>query len=180
MIFFRCWWVHETFWDSLERLFIKKFMSTEDNNIFSQLKIDTVLPNLNNPKVQDILRRYIQVKSKRLNGDYGKTSQCWLTYIQMVSELQLLHFSLKVNNFELKIKSWEKLLPLCFTTNKIHYSRYGTFYVEQIKNLETSCPGDMEGIEDFCSVKRNSVGIRQATDLAGEQIYMKSAKTAGN
>ena len=98
----------------------------------------------------------------------------------MVSELQLLHFSLKVNNFGLKIKCWEKLLPLCFTTNKIHYSRYGTFYVEQIKNLETSYPGATEEIEDFCSVKRNSGGIMQAIDLTGEQTYIKSAKTAGN
>ena len=59
----------------MERLFIKKIMSTEDSNIVSQLKLDTVLQNLNDPKVQDVLRRYIQVKSKGLNGDYGKTSQ---------------------------------------------------------------------------------------------------------
>ena len=83
-------------------------MSTEDSNIISQLKIDTILQNLIDPKVQDVLRRYIQVKLKGLNGDYGKMPQYWLTYIQMVSELHLLHFPLKVNNFELKIKCWEK------------------------------------------------------------------------
>ena len=54
---------------------MKKFMSTEDSNIIIQLKIDTILQNLNNPKVQDVLRRYILVKSKGLNGDYGKTPQ---------------------------------------------------------------------------------------------------------
>ena len=59
----------------MKRLFIKKIMSTEDINIVSQLKLDTVLQNLNDPKVQDVLRKYIQVKSKGLNGDYGKTSQ---------------------------------------------------------------------------------------------------------
>ena len=64
-------------------------MSTEGSNIMNQLKIDTVLQHLNDPKVQDVLRRYIQVKSKGLNGDYGKTPQYWLTYIQMVSDLQL-------------------------------------------------------------------------------------------
>ena len=56
MIFFRCWWVHETFCDALKRLFIKKFMSTEASNIISRLKIDTVLQNLNDPKVQDVLK----------------------------------------------------------------------------------------------------------------------------
>ena len=83
-------------------------MSTEDNNIISHLKIDTILQNLIDPKVQDVLRRYIQVKLKGLNGDYDKTPQYWLTYIQMVSELHLLHFPFKVNNFELTIKCWEK------------------------------------------------------------------------
>ena len=144
---------------------------------FSQLKFNTVLQNLNYPKVQDVLRRYIQVKSKGLNGDYGKTPQYWLTYIQMVSDLQLLHYSLKVNNFELKIKCWKKLLPLCFATSKIHYSRYWTFYVEQMKNWETLYPGATEEIKDFCLVNRNSVDIGKAIVLAGEQTYMKSVKT---
>ena len=49
-----------------------------------------------------------------------------------------------------------------------------------MKNLETSYSGATEEIEDFCSVKRNSVSIGQAIDLAGEQTCMKSAKTAGN
>ena len=49
-----------------------------------------------------------------------------------------------------------------------------------MKNLETSYSGATEEIEDFCSVKRNSVSIGQAIDLAGEQTGMKSAKTAGN
>ena len=49
-----------------------------------------------------------------------------------------------------------------------------------MKNLETSDPGVTEEIEDFCSVKRNSAGIRQAIDLTGEQAYIKSAKTAGS
>ena len=155
-------------------------MSTEDSNIISQLKIDTALQNVNDSKVQDVLRRYIQVKSKGLNGDYSKTPQYWLTYIQMVYDLQLLHYSLKVNNFELKIKCGEKLLPLCFTINKIHYSRYGTFYVEQMKDLEMSYPGATKEIKDFCSGKWNNISIRQAIDLAAEETYVKSAKTAGN
>ena len=43
--------------------------------------------------------------------------------------------------------------------NKIHNSRYRTFYIEQMKNLETSYPGATEENENFCSVKRDSVGI---------------------
>ena len=53
-------------------------------------------------------------------------------------------------------------------------------YVEQMKNLKRYYPGATEEIESFCSLKRNSLGIRQAIDLVGEQTYMKSVKTAGN
>ena len=93
-------------------------MSTEDSYIISQLKIDTVLKILNDLKVQDVLRRYIQVKSKGLNGDYGKMRQYWLTYIQVVSDLQLLHCSLKVNNFELKVG---KIAGKCSNAGKSYF-----------------------------------------------------------
>ena len=50
-------------------------------------------------------------------------------------------------------------------------------YVEQMKNQETSYFGIKEKIEDFCLVKRNSVDIGQAIDLAGEQTIWKLQNT---
>ena len=41
-------------------------------------------------------------------------------------------------------------------------------------------PGATMEIEASCTVRRNNLGIGQAIDLAGEQTYMKSAKTSGN
>ena len=155
-------------------------MSANDVNVISQLKIESAQQKIDEPEVYDVMRRYNEVKSKGLNGDFGRTPQYWLNYIIMVSQLQLLQFALKVNNFELKIKCWEMLLPLCFTTNKIHYSRYGTYYLQQMKHLESSHPGATMEIKASCTVRRNNLGIGQAIDLAGEQTYMKSAKTSGN
>ena len=64
--------------------------------------------------------------------------------------------------------------------NKVHYARYGTFYVNQLKRLEVTHPGAKREIEEFgLSVRRNEFTIGQAVDLAGEQTFMKSAKTAG-
>ena len=58
--------------------------------------------------------------------------------------------------------------------------RYGTYYVNQLKNLEETHPGAKQEIEkSSVSVRRNDFGIGQAVDLAGEQTFMKSAKTAG-
>jgi len=97
----------------------------------------------------------------------------------MLSNLQLLHLALKTNRFDFKMKCWEELLPLCFATNRIHYSRYGTYYLEFMKHLESIHPGATTEIETSCSVRRNNIGIGQAINLAGEQTYIKSAKTSG-
>ncbi len=60
-----------------------------------------------------------------------------------------------------------------FMLNKIHYARYGSY-------LDENYPGAQEEIErKGLSVRRNNLGIGQETDLAGEQTFMKHAKTAG-
>ena len=45
--------------------------------------------------------------------------------------------------------------------------------------MNASHPGALEEFENISSVRRNNTSIGQATDLAGEQTYMKSAKTTG-
>ena len=75
---------------------------------------------------------------------------------------------------------WDESLPLCFATNRLHYARYGMYYLNQMKNLHITHPGAKEEIEKIgLSVRRNNIGIGQTIDLAGEQTYMRSAKTAG-
>ena len=73
------------------------------------------------------------------------------------------------------------MLPFCFVFNKVHYARYGSYYINQLKYLQNTHPGAKEEIQEYgLSVRRNSYGIGQAADLAGEQTFMKSAKTSGN
>ena len=75
---------------------------------------------------------------------------------------------------------WKESLPLCFVTNRLHYTCYGTYYVKSLESLEFSRPGAKEELSrQGLSVRRNKLGIGQAVDLAGEQTYMKNAKTAG-
>ena len=54
------------------------------------------------------------------------------------------------------------------------YGRCGTYYINFLENIENAHPGAVEEIRDKgLSVRRNAVRI------AGEQTYMRSAKTAG-
>lgn len=68
-------------------------------------------------------------------------------------------------------------MPLCFATNRVHYSRYGTLYVQSLENLESTHPGAKTEIkENGLSVRRNTLGIRQAIDMTGGQISQFAAK----
>ena len=76
--------------------------------------------------------------------------------------------------------SWKESLPLCFATNRVHYSRYGTYYVNSLEHIDSTHPGARQEIEHLgLSVRRNQLGIGQSIDMAGEQSYMRNAKTAG-
>ena len=73
------------------------------------------------------------------------------------------------------------MLPFCFVFNNVRFARYETYHVNQMERLEETHPGARNEIEKYdLSVCRNDCGIRQTVDLAGEQAFMKSAKTAGS
>ena len=90
----------------------------------------------------------------------------------------MFQFAINTNNLPLWIDAWQYFLPLCFATKKIHYTRYGTFYIQQLKNLDSTHPGAFKEISEMVSVRRKT-GIGQAIDLAGKQTYMRNAKRAG-
>ena len=119
--------------------------------------------------VDEVIERYKKLRSKGLNGDFGKILQCWLIYTSMINQIQMLHMTIKTNDLSLKIKCWNDLLPLCFTTNRVHYARYGTYYIQQLKNMNASHTGALEEFENISSVRRNNTGIGQAIHLTGEQ-----------
>ena len=72
------------------------------------------------------------------------------------------------------------MLPYFFFFDGVHYLRYGSYYLKSIENIDVTYPGakgELNGIG--ISVRRNYFGIGQAIDLAGEQTYMRNAKTIG-
>ena len=69
---------------------------------------------------------------------------------------------------------------MCFSTHRLHHARYGTYHLNSLECLDSTHPGAKEEIMEMgISVRRNIIGIGQAIDSAGEQTYMKDAKTSG-
>ena len=104
-----------------------------------------------------------------------------MTYCWLVDLLHLFHYAINQNNYYLRLAVWEEMLPFCFIFNKVHYARYGSYYINQLKYLQNTHLGAKEEIQEYgLSVRRSSYGIGQAVDLLANRLFMKSAKTSGN
>ena len=180
----KCWLVHESFSEALERLFLKQFLTTIPNTVvtFAQLSSSSTMIKriLADKNVSSYIQSYETFKERCLKGDFGKTPQFWMMYMNLLDRQRKLHYAINTNDFSLRLLVWKESLPLCFATNRVHYSRYGTYYLKSLECLESTHPGAKEEIENLgLSVRRNTLGIGQAVNLAGEQTYMRNAKTAG-
>ena len=104
--------------------------------------------------------------------------------------LRLLHYFLKnvffvrkleCYDYDMRLYAWENILPYYFALNKINYARYGTCYVETLKQIDIRYPG----LKPFFEKRRMSVQaqiaypVRTAIDQRGEQSMNRDAKTAG-
>ena len=69
------------------------------------------------------------------------------------------------------------LVMFCYQQNILCLVQ--NFYIQQLKNLDSTHPGTFEEICEMVSVRRNKTGIGQAIDLAREQTCKRNAKTAG-
>lgn len=106
----RCWWVHEILHDALERLFLKRFLQHSEDEI-RKLQENSepkdIKESLRCEEVRKLIIKYQAMKKKGINGQFGKTPQFWLKYMEMVTKLHQLHFALNTNNLLLKINSCE-------------------------------------------------------------------------
>ena len=166
----RCWNVDEIINDALERHFIRQYLQEYKqliNNLQCLKGIDGTKENiLNNDAITLLIEK----------GKLRKTAQYWLIYMEMLSKLHQFQFAINNNNLLMQITAWEVFLLLCFATNKVHYAQCGTFYIQQLKNLDLTYPGAFEEICEMVSVRRNKTGIGQAIDLAGEQTTWEMQK----
>ena len=90
----------------------------------------------------------------------------------MIETLYQLQCAIYTNNFPLKLMAWEKVLPLCYATKKVHYTCYGTYYIQHLQQLEKSHPASLDEMRSFVSIRTNEISIGQAIGFAGEHTYM--------
>ena len=129
----RSWTVHECFADALDRLFCESIVGSCSSELEASVKeikneddLKTVI-NASSFKEHEV--QYWEKKLQCLKGQHGKTAQFWMTYLELMDLQQKLHFSVNMNDFELRLHCLRAFVSLCFATIKQNYARYGSYYV---------------------------------------------------
>ena len=175
----QAWMIHELFAEAIVRIFLEEYLPSPPNSL-CQVDRENIQSVLQAPEIEEYLQQYELLAMKGSQGEYGKTAQFWLRYVEFVDLQQRIHKSIQTNKFDERLLAWESMLPLFFFFDKTHYSRYGSFYVHELKNMDAKYPGAKEELAAIgISIRRNDFGIGQAIDLAGEQTFIRGAKTAG-
>ena len=175
----QAWLIHEMFAEAIVRLFIEIHLPSPPQKL-GLIDPDNIQDILQETEVIEFLNRYEEMMNQGLHGAFGSTAQYWLQYVRMMDIMQNLHQSIQTNSFEERLNAWKDMMPFFFFFGRTHYSRYGSQYIEEMDKIDLKYPGAKEEMMTIgVSVRRNSYGIGQAIDLAGEQSFMRHSKTAG-
>lgn len=125
----RCWNVHNVFSESLERVFLKRFLlqlKLEIPHQLSHLSADPQCENVNDElfqSMQDLLSKYDEFREKTRRGFYGETAQFWLIYMDLMRYQLMGHSAIQENDHEKLLHCWQHFIPMYFALNKLHYAR---------------------------------------------------------
>ena len=129
----------------------------------------------------DVTCEYEQFRVKVSSGEFGKTAQFWLMYLELMRLQHQARTAVQTNDFEMRLDAWNKMLPYYFTFNKTNYARYGSYYVQSLKQIDNRYKGLKVLLNDAgISVQAQETHpLRVSVDQRGEQTINRDAKTAG-
>lgn len=169
----------------MERLLLRRFLG-ETKPIVPEHLIDVSaepnsFKNESIAQLVDFTKAFESFKEGARQGNLGKTAQFWMIYLDMMRVQHFIHIAVQENDFDLRFYAWQFLIPFYFALDKQNYARYGSFYVETLKNIDRIYPGlrsllEKKGISVLGQSNHN---IRTAIDQRGEQTINRDAKTTG-
>ena len=170
--------MHNTFSEALERLLLQRFLYDEG---FDDLPTIGSEDEIDVGEIINLIQRYKRFQTKVRCGTKGKTAQFWMLYLDLFRAQVMAHTAIQENDLDMLIAAWKKFIPMYFSTNKVNYARYGSFYLHTLIHLDNIYPG----LRDL--LKRNGISVqgqesyplRTAIDQRGEQTINRDGKTSG-
>ena len=172
--------------EPLERLLQQRFMYDKNVEIpNAMLKFatseDEILDDGILTQSKEVFSLYNEYLEQIRSGGLGKTAQYWLIYLDLIRMLHVIHTAVQENDFQARVFVWEYFIPFFFAFNKMNYSRYGSFYLQTLKSIDSLYPGMKELLEyTGLSVQgQDKYPLRISVDQRGEQTINRDAKTTG-
>lgn len=188
--FNRCKRIHPTVALSLKILHFERFLEEYStlshdlkldlNEIIEILCRDTNHPHANEItlfELKDVLVRYEAFKKKTLNGDHGHTAKYALLYVRFIELYQLFERAIRTSDLDLYIYSAYSMCAIFFTCNHQNYSRWLTYNIDQLINIDLTKPDLRYEFEHGAlSVRRTTKNFcRTPIDLTLEQTINANA-----
>ena len=112
----------------------------------------------------------------------GKTIQFWVLYLDLMRLQHQIPTAVQTNKFNMRLDAWDKMPPMYFAFNKTNYARYGTWFVQTMKEIDDRYPGVKPLLQsnDLSVQAQTAYPIRISIDQRGEHSINRDAKTPGN
>lgn len=183
--FNRCKRLHPLVTLGLEILHFKSFLEMSNTSVTDDMieelhrlqncKISSF--NIEHEELKELINNYCVYKQRSLNGEYGKTLQFYVIYINLINHYLQLSRSIRVGDFELFKSVLPKITNLFFICNQQNYARWTVKYVDNLIKLADTHPDLFEGFQQgYFGIKRRTKPFsRQTIDLVLEQTINADA-----
>ena len=184
--YYRAMNCHLTLAEAMRRLLFQTFLTEhKDHSVFDVLLTikarnqETVKNALTNKSVTEFLDAYEQFENEICSGIRGKTAQYWLQYVNLVRNLELMHFAVKRNEFQIYAYLLFDMSKLFFAYNGQNYARHLAYFSLFLMNLHESHPGADELLRrGAISVARSFIpGNREEVDKVIEETFNRHGKS---
>lgn len=183
--FNRCKRLHPLVALGLEILHFKSFLEMSNTSVTDDMieelhrlqncKISSF--NIEHEELNELINNYRIYKQRSLNGEYGKTQQFYVIYINLINHYLQLSRSIRVGDFELFKLVLPKMTNLFFICNQQNYARWTVKYTDNLMKVAETHPDLFEGFQrGYFGIKRTTKQFsRQPIDLVLEQTINADA-----
>lgn len=132
---------------------------------------------IENEELEELLDDYNIYKQQTLNGEFGKTPQFYMMYINLVHYYLSLSRSIRSGDFELFKYVLPKMTNLFFICNQQNYARWTMKYYSNLLNVNETHPDLFEQFQQgsFGIQRTNKPFSKQPIDLVLEQTINADA-----
>ena len=125
----RAWSVHRVMSETLERIFVKRFLNEikpkipEDLDAYQQDPRPEMVTEELLSSMDSLFEQYARYRNSAKEGKLGDTARFWIMYMDLMRIQNLGQSAIQENNFHMVFYAWKEFLPFYFALNKMHYAR---------------------------------------------------------